>query len=93
LHRVRGETSADEEKKMSYLIAAAFLLSGATPQTAPPAAPDAAGDKRICREFAQTGSRLARKRVCMTAAEWTEHERITQDVLDRDARGGRRAGK
>jgi hypothetical protein len=40
-------------------------------------------DKMICRDFGETGSRLSKKRICMTAAQWVEHRRQTQSDIDR----------
>ena len=56
------------------------LLAGADP--APPAAhPVADPNKIICRDIGQTGSRLARNRICMTRAQWDERERRDQGEL------------
>jgi hypothetical protein len=34
-----------------------------------------AGERRICRNIANTETRLSRTRVCMTAAQWRRHGR------------------
>lgn len=57
-------------------------------QTAVPAAPPSpavdASAKRICKSEGETYSRISRKRVCRTAAEWEE---ISRD-MQRQARAG-----
>lgn len=59
------------------MLSLVLLLQAAT--AAPPAPPvPPATDKRICRTFTETGSRLAKKRICMTKAEWDEEQRETQ---------------
>jgi len=41
------------------------------------------GENRvICHTEEQIGSRLASKKVCMTAAQWKEHEQQVHDQLD-----------
>jgi hypothetical protein len=40
-------------------------------------------DRMICKSEEQTGSRLARKKVCMTAAEWKESRRQQRMEVDR----------
>lgn len=39
-------------------------------QTQAAEAPDANKDKKVCKSLKITGSRLARKRICATQAEW-----------------------
>ncbi|MDP1026809.1 hypothetical protein Q5H91_06270 [Sphingomonas sp. KR1UV-12] len=56
---------------MSAILLLAIALQ-ATPAAAPPAKPVA--DRRVCKTFASTGSRLGGKRVCKTAREWDEEE-------------------
>jgi hypothetical protein len=53
----------------------------AAPQTPKPAPKD--DDNRvICQNQGETGSRIASKRICMTAAQWKEHELRVHDQLD-----------
>lgn len=83
---------------MLKLLAITGLLLGAAPAAAqaqqqPPApaisfddqpAPKAKDDSKrvICHGEEQIGSRLASKRVCMTAAQWKEREQQTRRDLD-----------
>jgi hypothetical protein len=46
-------------------------------------------NRRVCRSQAKTGSRLSTARVCHTAAEWDEIERVTRMEIERQqAMGG-----
>ena len=47
------------------------------------AAAPAAGGQVVCRELAESGSRLVRRRVCMTRDGWTEHRRLQRAELER----------
>ena len=67
----------------SMLLLAAAMVSGAA--LAEPAA-NSHGKKHdglICREFGETGSRLASKRVCMTKQQWDDSSRDARDAIDR----------
>jgi hypothetical protein len=37
----------------------------------------------VCRPIKETGSRLSKKRICMTREEWAEQKRIMRSDLDR----------
>lgn len=39
-------------------------------------------DERICETIAAIGSRLAKKRVCATRAEWAEKKRLDREAVD-----------
>jgi hypothetical protein len=39
-------------------------------------------DQKICVKQEVTGSRLARKRVCKTAAEWAEERKEAREMLE-----------
>jgi hypothetical protein len=39
------------------------------------------GEQMICRPIKETGSRLSRKRVCMTRDQWVEQKRIMRSDL------------
>jgi len=41
--------------------------------------PNADSEKKICRRFAKTGTRIGTQRVCRTAAEWDAYERQTRE--------------
>jgi nicotinamide mononucleotide (NMN) deamidase PncC len=40
-------------------------------------------DGLICREMAETGSRLSTKRVCMTREQWDQSRRETRETIER----------
>lgn len=40
-------------------------------------------DRMICKTEAQIGSRLAKKKTCMTAQQWQEQRRLSRLELDR----------
>ena len=78
---------------MRSLIVAAALTLALTPATAQtPAGSQATGqssqpaqakpERIICESETEIGSRLATKRVCMTASQWKEHQLRTQGQLD-----------
>lgn len=78
---------------MLIRIVTVTLLIGAAPALAQAQATDqpASGAKKdnrvICEKVEQIGSRLARKRVCMTADEWAEKRRLDrEDVQDAQRR-------
>ena len=53
--------------------------------------PDAPKEKKICRTDGVTGSRIAKRRICMTQAQWDELAASTKKGLDdayRNAAGG-----
>jgi hypothetical protein len=51
--------------------------AGATPKVAP-------GDpnEKICETIPTIGSRLAKKRVCATRAEWAEQKRLDRQAVE-----------
>ena len=38
---------------------------------------------RVCEEFAETGSRLGKKRVCATRAEWADRRRQDREGIEK----------
>ena len=44
---------------------------------------DKKGDRLICRDMGETGSRLATKRVCMTKDQWEQVRRDAREATDR----------
>lgn len=68
---------------MLLLVLALQTAVPAPPATPPSPAVDASA-KRICKSEGETYSRISRKRVCRTAAEWEE---ISRD-MQRQARAG-----
>jgi len=65
---------------MRLLLALGVVLSSATAVMAQ--APRNPNDV-LCRSSGDTGSRLARSRVCMTRAEWAEIRRTSRQAIDR----------
>jgi hypothetical protein len=55
---------------------------------APPASRNAAADpnRRICQEVGTIGTRLGRKKICATAAEWEEKRKQDRDTIDQAQR-------
>ena len=43
-------------------------------------------DEKICESIAAVGSRLAKKRVCATRAEWEEKKRLDREAVDQAQR-------
>ena len=53
-------------------------------QVQPIPAPDKpAQDKVVCRTQSVTGSLIASKKVCLTAAQWKERDRDMQEMVDK----------
>jgi hypothetical protein len=48
-------------------------------------------NERVCRNIAETGSRLSHQRICRTRAQWDEERRTTRQNVERSQtnRGGR----
>lgn len=40
------------------------------------------GAEKVCRAVEETGSRLARKRICLTRDQWSEHKRVLQQEIE-----------
>lgn len=68
-------------------IAAAALLAGTALMAEPPApsAPNSKGnpERRVCRVYNDTGTRIGAYRACHTEAEWAELRRQTIQNVDR----------
>jgi hypothetical protein len=63
----------------------AVALASATVALAQPSQGGATGDANrvICRNMAETGSRLGHTRACHTAREWADLRRQTRENVDR----------
>lgn len=64
----------------------ALLISTAAAAQAPSGAASTDGpdpNQRVCRNLGETGSRLARTRVCLTRAQWEERRRETRQNVER----------
>jgi invasion protein IalB len=81
-------------KKVIARLAGLALLAGAAPVAAqsssstPPAPNSKAKDPNrvICERVEEVGSRLASKRVCLTAQQWEEQRRLDRDTLEENQR-------
>jgi hypothetical protein len=40
-------------------------------------------DRLVCRDLVETGSRLARRRICMSRLAWAEYKRLQRSELER----------
>lgn len=66
---------------MNKLILIAALLTPAAALAAPDT--DAKrGTQMVCKPIKETGSRLSKKRICMTREEWAEQKRIMRTDLN-----------
>jgi hypothetical protein len=41
------------------------------------------GAQMVCRNIQETGSRLSKRRICMTREEWAEQKRIQRAEIER----------
>ena len=64
------------------------LISAPSPAfaQAPPSSPTADPNEKVCENIAAIGSRLAKKRVCATRAEWEERRRLDREAVDQAQR-------
>jgi hypothetical protein len=94
-HKVSSLTSAPPAetlalksmgKAMKKLILIAALLAPTGAALADSASASASAKRNtqmVCRPIKETGSRLSKKRICMTREEWAEQKRIMRADLDR----------
>jgi invasion protein IalB len=87
--------SSSMPKTMIARLACAALLFGAAPiaaQTTSTGATPAPNSKQkdpnriICERQQEVGSRLASKRVCMTAVQWEEQHRRDREAVEENQR-------
>lgn len=73
------------EMEMKILIAAAVAvgLSGTALAASDGDKPEAPKEQKICRTETVTGSRLAKRRICMTKAQWDQYEAANRQNVDR----------
>jgi hypothetical protein len=71
-----------------------FAQSQATSQQQAPQkpAPKPESKRLVCQDIEVIGSRVASKRVCMTAEQWKEQEQLTQQNIRRGVPGTTPAG-
>ena len=82
-------------------ILSALLVSGAaalaqTPVEAPATTktgPNQDPDQIVCQTQTEIGSRLNRRRVCRTRAEWAEHQRMYRQNIEKAQQQSMTAGR
>ena len=75
--------------RMAIRAAAALILSAALiPPAAMAQTTKAAPDPnaKVCETVSQGGSRLSKKKICATRAEWAEMRRADREVVDQAQR-------
>ena len=73
------------------VILSALLVSGAAALAQTPAeesastkvGPNQDPDQVVCQTITEIGSRLNRRRVCRTRAEWAEHQRMYRQNIEK----------
>ena len=68
---------------VTTLVAGAAVAAAAEPQPAAPQEEPAAKERRICRNVGEVGSRLSRRRICATKAEWEAVDLQNRQAVDR----------
>jgi len=71
---------------IGLFVLAMFATNVAEDAKAPDAAP--ADDKKVCRAQVDTGSRLGKRRVCRTAAEWRALDNEAGQTMEGRQRSG-----
>lgn len=76
--------------KFSVLAAAGLIMAamlGSSPAFAQGAGTQASDpNAKVCETVSQLGSRLSKKKVCATRAEWAEMKRQDREVVDQAQR-------
>ena len=67
----------------NLILIAALMAPGAAMAERPRDADARKSTQMVCRNIAETGSRLSKVRVCMTREQWAEQKRITRSDLSR----------
>ena len=68
--------------KKLILIGALLVPGGALADSGAAGANDRKGSQMVCRPIKETGSRLSKRRICMTREQWVEQKRIMRSDLD-----------
>lgn len=64
------------------------MFAGADASSARPAKPTYDPNRMICKRSDEPGSRIQRRKVCATEAEWAERKRIEmQNLLEKQRNG------
>lgn len=66
----------------SFAIAAVLMTSPAHAQTQGPTRSGYDPNERVCESIPVIGSRLAKRKVCATRAEWEEKRRLDREAID-----------
>jgi hypothetical protein len=69
----------------SFAIAAVLMIAATPPALAQAQARASSGydpNERVCESIPVVGSRLAKKKVCATRAEWEEKRRLDREAID-----------
>jgi hypothetical protein len=69
--------------KSLFIAAVAVSLSGAALAAGDGDKQDDPKEQKICRTEKVTGSRLAKRRTCMTQAQWDQYEAANRQTVDR----------
>jgi hypothetical protein len=81
-----GEFAADstriEMKKMILIAALLVPPTGALADSSSSSVNAKRNMQMVCRPIRETGSRLSKKRVCMTREEWAEQKRMMRTDLN-----------
>jgi len=73
---------------LGFLVPVMLLVNAAPPLAEATATQDTAtlekkaNERIICRTIDEIGSRLVKKRICMTAQQWEEHRRVERESVD-----------
>ena len=74
------------------MISAVAVAATAQPTAATSEEKPAVKEKQICRNIAEVGSRLNRRRVCATKAQWDELDQQNRLAVDRVQNGRQTQG-
>lgn len=66
---------------VSVAVASASAVA-AVPEQESPDLKSKAAERVICRSVEEIGSRLAKKRICLTAQQWEEQKRSDRDTVE-----------
>lgn len=68
--------------RLLALAVALTIPAAPSPAQAPPSSPTADPNEKVCENLTAIGSRLAKKRVCATRAEWEERRRLDREAVE-----------
>lgn len=73
---------------LAILAAAGLALTAAPAETGKVKKTARDPNEKVCETVPQLGSRLVKKRVCATRAEWEDYRRQDRDAIDQAQRVG-----